>query len=117
MSMVHHGHAPLARRSRVLFIDHVGVLGGAELALFDVVCAYRHTSTVLLFADAMLTRAPAATLVLAGRSALDGERAERLRDWAVQGRRVEYVQADVSRRDAVQALVTRPAAEHTGELA
>ena len=38
-------------KSRVLFLDHVGVLGGAELALLDVVRAYRHTSTVLLFAD------------------------------------------------------------------
>ncbi len=56
MPVVHHGHQPGARRSRVLFIDHVGVLGGAELALFDVVRAYRHTSTVLLFADGPFRR-------------------------------------------------------------
>ncbi|HEY3933467.1 MAG TPA: glycosyltransferase family 4 protein [Gemmatimonadales bacterium] len=38
-------------RSRVLFLDHVGALGGAELALIDVARAYRDTSTFLLFAD------------------------------------------------------------------
>lgn len=38
-------------RSRVLFVDHVGALGGAELALMDVARAYRDTSTFLLFAD------------------------------------------------------------------
>lgn len=38
-------------RSRVLFLDHVGALGGAELALLDVAHAYRETSTFLLFAD------------------------------------------------------------------
>jgi len=38
-------------RSRVLFLDHVGVIGGAELAILDVARAYRDTSTVVLFAD------------------------------------------------------------------
>jgi glycosyltransferase involved in cell wall biosynthesis len=38
-------------KSRVLFLDHVGALGGAELALIDVAKAYRETSTFLLFAD------------------------------------------------------------------
>lgn len=38
-------------RSRILFLDHVGALGGAELALIDVARAYRHTSTFVLFAD------------------------------------------------------------------
>ncbi len=38
-------------RSRVLFLDHVGVIGGAELAMLDVARAYRDTSTVVLFAD------------------------------------------------------------------
>lgn len=38
-------------RSRVLFVDHVGALGGAELALMDVARSYRDTSTFLLFAD------------------------------------------------------------------
>ena len=38
-------------RSRVLFLDHVGVMGGAELAILDVARAYRDTSTVVLFAD------------------------------------------------------------------
>lgn len=38
-------------KSRILFVDHVGVLGGAELALIDVAKAYRETSRFLLFAD------------------------------------------------------------------
>lgn len=38
-------------RSKVLFLDHVGALGGAELALMDVARSYRDTSTFLLFAD------------------------------------------------------------------
>jgi hypothetical protein len=38
-------------RSRVLFLDHVGALGGAELALIDVAKAYRRTSTFVLFSD------------------------------------------------------------------
>lgn len=41
-------------RSRVLFIDHVGALGGAELSLVDVARAYRDTSTFLLLADGPL---------------------------------------------------------------
>lgn len=38
-------------RSRVLFIDHVGTLGGGELSLIDVARAYRDTSTVVLLTD------------------------------------------------------------------
>lgn len=38
-------------RSRVLFVDHVGELGGAELSLIDVARAYRESSTFVLFAD------------------------------------------------------------------
>jgi len=38
-------------KSRVLFLDHAGVLGGAELAILDVARAYRDTSAVVLFAD------------------------------------------------------------------
>jgi glycosyltransferase involved in cell wall biosynthesis len=38
-------------RSRALFLDHVGALGGAELALIDVAKAYRNTSTFLLFSE------------------------------------------------------------------
>ncbi len=37
--------------ARVLFVDHVGALGGAELALLDVAHAYRDTSTFLLYSD------------------------------------------------------------------
>ena len=34
---------------RILFVDHAGALGGAELYLLDVARSYRSTSTVLLF--------------------------------------------------------------------
>lgn len=36
---------------RILFIDHAGVLGGAELYLLDIARHYRGTSSVLLFED------------------------------------------------------------------
>jgi glycosyltransferase involved in cell wall biosynthesis len=36
---------------RVLFVDHAGVLGGAELSLLDIVRCYADSSKVLLFAD------------------------------------------------------------------
>jgi glycosyltransferase involved in cell wall biosynthesis len=36
---------------RILFIDHAGALGGAELYLLDVARAYQSTSTVLLFEE------------------------------------------------------------------
>jgi glycosyltransferase involved in cell wall biosynthesis len=36
---------------RVLFLDHTGALGGAELSLLDVACHFAGSSTVLLFAD------------------------------------------------------------------
>jgi len=41
-------------RPRALFVDHVGALGGAELALIDLAKAYRDTSTVVLLADGPL---------------------------------------------------------------
>src|SRR5215217_9469560 len=36
---------------RVLFLDHVGVLSGAELSLLDIARHYVDSSKVLLFAD------------------------------------------------------------------
>ena len=36
---------------RVLFLDHAGVLGGAELSLFDLASAFGARAEVLLFAD------------------------------------------------------------------
>ena len=36
---------------RVLFLNHAGILGGAELTLLDIARRYRDTSTVVLFAD------------------------------------------------------------------
>lgn len=38
-------------KSRILFLDHVGALGGAELALLDVARAYRESCTFMLFSD------------------------------------------------------------------
>ena len=36
---------------RVLFVDHAGVLGGAELSLLDVAGAYGARASVVLLAD------------------------------------------------------------------
>lgn len=36
---------------RVLFVDHVGVLGGGELSLLDITRHFRNTSQVILFED------------------------------------------------------------------
>ncbi len=67
-------------RSRVLFLDHVGALGGAELSLVDVARAYRDTSMVLLFADGpfreRLTREGVRVEVLEGGDALHTVRRE-----------------------------------------
>ena len=67
-------------RSRVLFLDHVGALGGAELSLVDVARAYRDTSTVLLFVDGpfreRLTREGVRVEVLDGGEALQSVRRE-----------------------------------------
>src|SRR5438034_1397561 len=38
-------------RPRVLFLDHAGVLGGAELCLLDIAQNYSDSSKVVLFAD------------------------------------------------------------------
>ncbi len=35
----------------ILFVDHAGVLGGAELSLLDIARAHRDTATVLLLSD------------------------------------------------------------------
>lgn len=37
--------------ARVLFVDHTGAIGGAELILLDLAVAFRETSTVVLLAD------------------------------------------------------------------
>jgi glycosyltransferase involved in cell wall biosynthesis len=67
-------------RSRVLFLDHVGALGGAELALVDVARSYRDTSTFLLFADGpfreRLTNLGIAVEVIEGGNALHSVRRE-----------------------------------------
>ena len=39
------------KQSKILFVDHAAVLGGAELHLLDLATAYRETSCVFLFAD------------------------------------------------------------------
>ncbi len=67
-------------RSRVLFLDHVGALGGAELALVDVARSYRDTSTFLLFADGpfreRLSNLGIAVEVIEGGNALHAVRRE-----------------------------------------
>jgi len=42
------------KRPRILFVDHTGTLGGAELSLVDLATAYRGSSQVLLFEDGPL---------------------------------------------------------------
>ena len=42
---------PAERLDRVLFVDHAGVLGGAELSLLDVVTAMGPRAGTVLFAD------------------------------------------------------------------
>jgi glycosyltransferase involved in cell wall biosynthesis len=63
---------------RVLFLNHAGIVGGAELTLLDIARRYRETSTVVLFADGSF------------RSRLEDERVrvEVLQTaWALQGAR------------------------------
>jgi glycosyltransferase involved in cell wall biosynthesis len=66
-------------KPRVLFLDHVGVLGGAELALLDIAEDYRQTSEVVLFAEGplgnALTSRGVKTRILAA-AALNGVRRE-----------------------------------------
>ena len=42
------------RQSKILFVDHTAVLGGAELSLLDLATAYAATSKVVLFEDGLL---------------------------------------------------------------
>ncbi len=39
------------KKQKILFVDHVGVIGGAELCLFDISRYYSSHSSVLLFED------------------------------------------------------------------
>ena len=56
-------------KPRVLFLDHTGVLSGAELCLFDIASSYADSGRVLLLADGplreRLERAAIAVEVLA----------------------------------------------------
>lgn len=67
-------------KSRILFLDHVGELGGAELALLDVARAYRETCTFMLFADGpfrtLLTGAGVKVEILESGSAMRAVRRE-----------------------------------------
>ena len=38
-------------RPRILFLDHVGVLGGGQLSLLDIARNYAASSRVVLFSD------------------------------------------------------------------
>lgn len=61
---------------RILFLDHVGVLGGAELSLLDIARAFRRRSRVVLFEDGpfceALLDAGVETDVLAAPAAVGG---------------------------------------------
>jgi glycosyltransferase involved in cell wall biosynthesis len=67
-------------KSRILFLDHVGALGGAELALLDVARAYRESCTFMLFSDGpfrtLLTDVGVKVEVLEGGKALHSVRRE-----------------------------------------
>ena len=66
--------------ARVLFVDHVGVLGGAELSLLDVITHRGSPAGVVLFADGpfreRLERAGVAVEVLAASRSVKGIRRE-----------------------------------------
>jgi glycosyltransferase involved in cell wall biosynthesis len=63
-------------RARVLFLDHAGVLGGANLVLLDIARHYVHSGKVLLFANGpfreRLERAGIAVEVLLAPRAVSG---------------------------------------------
>lgn len=65
---------------RVLFLDHTGALGGAELCLLDIVRHRRDSSKVLLFADgpfrARLKQAGVPTELLAAPRSVSGVKRE-----------------------------------------
>ena len=67
-------------KSRVLFVDHVAELGGAELSLVDIARAYRDTSMVILLADGSfrecLEREGVRVQVIEGGAALHAVRRE-----------------------------------------
>ena len=52
---------PSRDASRILFVDHAGVLGGAELSLLDIATAFRDRCAVALFEDG-----PFASALVAG---------------------------------------------------
>lgn len=66
--------------ARVLFVDHTGALGGAELVLLDIAEAYRDSSTVVLLDDGpfreRLEERNVPVRVLAGSRALHSIRRE-----------------------------------------
>ncbi|MCX8131980.1 MAG: SDR family NAD(P)-dependent oxidoreductase [Clostridia bacterium] len=59
----------------------------------------------LIFAREIAQKASGTTLILTGRSGLDGEKQMRLTELQGLGARVEYKQADVSEREAVNGLI------------
>jgi glycosyltransferase involved in cell wall biosynthesis len=64
--------------TKVLFVHHTSMLGGAELHLHSVACAYRESSSVLLFGDgpcrSVLERDGVRVRVVASRWAQEGTR-------------------------------------------
>jgi len=98
-------------RSRILFLDHVGALGGAELAVLDVARAYRETSTFMLFSDGpfreRLTAAGVRVEILEGGRSLHAVRRETRWPGFVVAARVVALASRVARRarqhDAIHA--------------
>ena len=68
---------------QILFINHAGVLGGAELSLLDLATAYRESSQVLLFNDGpfrerLEAQSVRVKVIPAPRSALDVHASDKL---------------------------------------
>ncbi len=67
-----------------------------------------------IFANEIAARAPGATLILSGRSALGASGREQLRELEARGATVEYRELDVSNRDAVRQAVLEIQEAHAG---
>ena len=94
--------------TRILFADHTGALGGAQLCLLDIAAAFRDRSAVALFEDgpfanALVAQGAAVVPIAAGRSLTSMKKASRLpRPGAVIGTlRAAFALARVARRHDV----------------
>ena len=95
--------APPARPS-VLFLDHAGVLGGAELSLLDLATAFSPRAEVLLLADGPFRSALAARGVCED---ADGQRVNGIEADALENAKVIEA-AENKARMRVQRAVREP---------